>query len=573
MKNNILEKIFFLGLHISVPLGLLLAFLYAQLKKSIGGLFGTNMYFKLDGDDWKIMIVLFFVVVLLIFIANLKRKYIDREQDFSPFKLRTGMERSPDKNKAIYHGIPSKFCSPIPDGLTLGKQGKNFVRIPFEDSPEHQFILGPSGSNKSTSLLNAMIYNQNFRDNKQEGYLSALVVDCKPELSKKSVDESRSDIKIINPTTSDSVWGFDCWFGLDMNSTDDEIKKRAEIISRSLIPDLSSDNAHFSGNAQKLLSGFLMYGFRKGMSFAESITNVLHLNIQDYISQIITDLEMQNHPKIIGKVKSFEGNTSDEFASIVDTLEKDLNIFDTDSVQHCFDSNPKKATPYDLENGISLFLAIPDDEMTMYSKVFGLIIELCVKHLSSIKEETLTNRRPVWFLIDEGGTIFIPSIVDVLSRGRSKKIQISLICQSYSQLEDLYSPKAAESILDNCKTTIVFGTKNERTCRALSALTGYYRETKRSVHSTDSVLSLQDATNISQEYRPVMDVADISELEGKKEVLVFTKEGWFVTKKLPYYEIPEFKKTSDRLYRKNVGQIQGDYQSDYHSRNTFEDLL
>lgn len=571
--NKFINKIMFLGLELSLPLGILLCIMYDKFIKFVrmgngyitGGYHGST---ELQSIDYLVMAILIIGSFLLVFLINLKRKYIDKEQDFSPIKHKTGMERSLDKNKAIYHKIPSEFLSDVPNGLTLGKQGRKYIRIPFKNSPEHQLIYGAPGSNKSTSLLNSLIYSQNFADGKNDGFLSALVVDCKPELSKKSIDESRKDLKIINPTSFDS-YGFDAWYGLDESCSDDELMERSQTISRSLITSLSGDNAHFSGNAQKLLSGFLMYGFRKGMSFAESITNVLHLNIQDYISQIITDPGMKNHPKIIGKVKAFEGNTSDEFASIVDTLEMELNIFELDTVQNCFDSNPNKATPYDLTNGVSIYLAIPDDKMKMYSRLFGLIIELCMNYLSSIKEEELEDRLPVWMLIDEGGTIFIPSLIDVLSRGRSKKIQVSLVCQSYSQLETLYSPKDAETINECCKTTIVFSCKNDRTCKSLSALTGYYRETKYSVNTKGSFLSAQDSENMSYEYRPVMDVSDINELERNNEVLVFAKEGWFVTKKLPYYEIPKFRDISDYVYRKNIGA----FKTHQRSSHTFDEFL
>lgn len=536
----------FTGIWFSVPTGLLLAYCYAEVVKVVRGDI-LHPADHLESIDYQIMICMVVGMILFVFLINLKKKFVDGEDNFSPFK-RSNIENSADKRKAQKHPIPQEYLSTNPSGFTVGKKGSKYVRLPFFNSPFHQLILGSPGSNKSTSILNALLWNFNF-EKEDRRLRSVLAVDCKPELSKKSVYECRDDVKIINPTSKNS-WGFDVWYGLSQDSSDDDIKERAEVISRSLIKTLSGDNLHFSSNAQKILSGFLMYGFRKKMKFVDSILQVIHVPVEDLIAEIITDSEMKSHQKIIGKVKSFDGNTSDEFASIKSTLEQDLNIFDTDTVKYCFDDNPNKVTPADLDKGISVFLAIPDHLMTMYSTVFGLIIELSLKYLMSISEDDLQNKRPVWCLVDEGGTIYVPSLLDVASRGRSKKIQLSLVAQSYSQLQDLYGDRQARSILDCCKSTIVFSCNDVATARDLSARCGNYRETKVSIHE-QGLIDNYNSSNISEEYRPIMDVSDIAKLERDNLVLVFSHGEWFLAKKAPYYTIKLLNNKSNELVQMN----------------------
>lgn len=105
------------------------------------------------------------------------------------------------------------------------------------------------------------------------------------------------------------------------------------------------------------------------------------------------------------------------------TLQQDLSIFDVDSVQQCFSAdNPKMASPVDLANGVSLFIAIPDHLLKSYSPVFRLITQLCLNYMMSLPEWTRQNKKPVWFLIDEAGSIgAIPDMIEALARGRSKK--------------------------------------------------------------------------------------------------------------------------------------------------------
>ena len=537
-----------------------MAFCYANLICVFRGLADHSFskesldFSLLQKNDWYIMLAITLGLFSFMLIINLKKYWIDGEREFNPLTKKSVVELSGDKRKAQHQPIPSTYLSKKPHGFTIGKYHNRYVSIPFLDSPEHMLIIGSPGSGKSTTILNALIWNYNFEE--KENRLGAiLAIDVKPELQKKSCFNGTNNVKVINPTIfgDGNNYGFDLWYGISQNSDDDKIKERMEMISKSIIPNLSGDNAHFSGNAQKILSGFLMYGFRKGLSLSDTVIKIMHVSVEDLIAEIITDPDMKNHPKIVGKVKSFDGNTSDEFASIKDTLEKDLDIFDTESIKYCFSGNPNKVTPEDLLKGISIFLAIPDHLVTMYKTVFGLIMEICLKYLTSIPEERIIKKRPIWCLIDEGGTVYVPSLLEIASRGRSKKIQLSIVAQSYSQLEDLYGEKRARSIMDCCKSTIIFSCNDTRTAETISKWTGYYRETKLSFHSNGmSMLDPGSSTNQSEEYRPVMDVSDIKNLEKNNEVLAFIKGDRLLVQKAPYYTIPLLNNKSEEILKSNL---------------------
>ena len=555
MTNNI----FYYGIW-TLPFSALIAISYCyisiKLRSFIEFGISSNQLVELCGFDFiLIFIIVFFPIFFVYFKNREKRRYGINE--FSPYKKNTDA-LSIDKLKAMYHDIPSQYLYKYPNEFTVGMRGKRYVNIPFLNSPEHQLILGSPGSGKTTSILNALLYINNFQnDNKKIG--AVLAIDSKPELTLKSINESSDTVKIINPTSNnyDKYYGFDVFYGLNQLSSDDQLKERTDMIAISLIPSLSGDNEHFSGNAQKILSGFLMFGFRKGLSFTDTIVKIMHVSTEDLIAEVICDEDMKNHPKITGKVKSFDGNSSDEFASIKDTLHKNLDIFDTETVKKCFSSN-RKATPDDLLNGISIYLAIPDHLLTQYKTVFGLILELCLKHLMMQQESKIKEKTPVWCLIDEGGTIYVPSIEDVAARGRSKKIQLSIVVQSYSQLENLYGDRQASSILDCCKTTIVFSCNNTKTAEVLSKWCGSYQETKVSQNQNGFTGIKRKATqNVSSEFRNVMEISDIKNLESKNEVLIFVKGNWFICKKAPYYTIKKYNDLSKKLVEKNLKDNEG----------------
>lgn len=548
-----MKKLFF-GSLVGIPCGILLGWACARLIVLYRGLMNYGLFdFTSEtfiDSDWLAIILITIATVVLFVAINLWKYFVHGEREFNPFKKKSVTDLSRDKRLAQYHYVPDDYLSKEPDGFTVGKYKRRYVRLPFQNSPEHQLILGSPGSNKSTSILSALIYNFNFASDKEK-LGAVLALDVKPELQKKSSLYSDPKIRMVNPSSfGENNYGFDLWYGLSSRSSDDQIKERMEMIARSIIPNLSGDNVHFSANAQKLLSGFLMYGFIKGLSFSDSVIKIMHVSTEDLIAEIITDPIIKQHPKVLDKVKGFNGNDSDEFASIKDTMEKDLDIFNTETVKWCFSGNPRKATPEDLLNGISIFLAIPDHLIVSYKTVFGVIMEICLKYLTSIPEEELEDKKPVWCLIDEGGTIYVPSLLDVASRGRSKKIQLSIVAQSFSQLEDLYGDRNARAIMDCCKTTIVFSCNDTKTAENLSKRTGYYRETKTSYQSK-GLLTGDSSTTTSMEYRPVMDVSDINMLERNKEVLVFTIAGWFLVKKAPYFTIPMLLEKSDEIVAAN----------------------
>ena len=60
------------------------------------------------------------------------------------------------------------------------------------------------------------------------------------------------------------------------------------------------------------------------------------------------------------------------------------------------------------------------------------------------------------------------------------------------------------------------------------------------------------STNQSEEYRPVMDVSDIKNLEKNNEVLAFVKGDRFLVQKAPYYTIPQLRKKSEEILKSNL---------------------
>ncbi len=200
------------------------------------------------------------------------------------------LELSESKKKALSHAPSKENLSSIPNGLTFGRYGNKYVRTLFNDSPEHQLIYGAPGDGKSTTIQNAIIYDLNFAT-PSEKLCSMLVVDVKPELSRRGVFEGRDDIKIINPTKMGSC-GFDLFYGLSKDSSDDEVYDRCSMIANIVISDTGTNNVYFPESARNIFTAFLMYGFFKGKTFKECIEDILDSSVEDFVAQILEDDEI-----------------------------------------------------------------------------------------------------------------------------------------------------------------------------------------------------------------------------------------------------------------------------------------
>lgn len=461
---------------------------------------------------------------------------------------------SADKRKAMYPTIPSRYLSKKPNDFTLGKYHRKYFRLPIDlNDITHCLVIGSPGSFKSSTLLNALIWNFNFA--KEKDKFTVFAMDVKPELARKSVDIRSNQCHVFNPSIKDG-WGWDVWYGLDSNSTDDEIIERADMLARAIITNPSNgQNEFFYVSAQNLLTCFLGWGFSTGLGFTETIIQVISVPLKDLISTVCFDSNMDGHESIKDPLKGYDGKSSDGMQDIELTLRQELRIFQTRSVRYQLDENHRKASPADLVNGISVFLAIPDNLLKQYSAIFRLITQQVLNFLSSIPEEERADHDAplIWMLIDEFGSIGkIPDILDALARLRSRKVSIWLAVQGLSQLDMAYGHDGSRAIVDNTETTLVFSCKDKSTVDIISSWCGQYLETKISKNKKPGrILGGSQSLSESGEYRNVMDAVDIMGLRKNKELLVFDSGNRFLIQKCPYWAIPLLKKKSDDIKNKN----------------------
>jgi len=161
-------------------------------------------------------------------------------------------------------------------------------------------------------------------------------------------------------------------------------------------------------------------------------------------------------------------------ASVLSTVLSRLNAFLDSEMEQilCFDTTIDAET-FCYEKS-AIFLILPEEDNTKYFMV-SLFLQQFYREMLTVADENggkLPNR--VMIYADEIGTIpKIESFEMMLSAGRSRRISIVPIIQSFAQLDKNYGKEGSEIISDNCQLTIFGGfAPNSETAQVLSKALG-----------------------------------------------------------------------------------------------------
>lgn len=566
-KKELREFIFEKGLWF-FPFSFLLAFGMGWVKvtirsfgNSIGA--GTKPYLSLTEIYHGFLITV--IPILIVYAINLIRKKCFGATNFDPFyKDPSGLTK--DKRTAMEAPVARTYLSSKPDGFTIGQTHGHYVRIPTTpNNILHTLVIGSPGSWKSTTLLNPLIYN--FQYAKLAEKMTVFAIDVKPELQRKSVayDPTGKNVRVINPASNDSMYfGWDAYYGLKKDSTDDEVEERADLIARSLINCKDgSDNEIFYNTARNLMVAFLIYGFYSGKGFLDSMLQLMSMPMRDLIAEILTDKKMiQQHPKLRLILQSYDaaGDKNEMLKDAENTMHEKLRIFGIRSVQYMLRDNPKKASPKDLTDGISIFLSLPDHLLKQYAPLFNMMAQQVLNYLGSIPEWERADRDVpvIWILIDEFGSIGHMDIEGALARLRSRKVCIWLCCQGLSQLDDTYGQNGRRSIVTDCEATLIFSSKDDVANKFFSEISGQYQETKISKQRNGMSSFSSLAENISTEFRPVFDMSDFVKLRKDHKLIGFVDGTYFYIDKCPYFKIKPLLEASEAVKKQNDQLMGGD---------------
>ena len=449
---------------------------------------------------------------------------------------------------------------PTVQGTIIGCRGngKNTVAL-IDKGDVHTLMIGAAGVGKTAYFLYP---NLEFACASGMSFIST---DTKGDvfrnygtIAKKYYGYNVSVLDLRNPTRSDEnnilhlVNKYMDLYLYDKNNLSAKAKaeKYAKITAKTII-DIgggsteSGANAYFYDAAEGLLASVILLLAEFGDKNERHIVSVFKL-IQDLLAKVQPDSkakaktyfsELMEKLPPEHKAKWLAGaalNTSDQtMLSVMSTALSRLNSFLDSELEQmlCFD------TAIDAEKFCNeksaIFIVLPEEDMSKYFMV-SLLIQQLYREILVIADENggkLKNR--VMFFMDEMGTFpKIDGIEAMFSAGRSRKISIVAVIQSFAQLEQNYGKQGMEIITDNTQLTVFGGfAPNSKSAEVLSKSLG-----EQTVLSGSVSNGREKSQSLQMIGRPLMTVDELKSMPKGQFIVMKTGVHPMISKLKLYFK-------------------------------------
>ena len=449
---------------------------------------------------------------------------------------------------------------PTVQGTIIGCRGtgKNTVAL-IDEGDVHTLMIGAAGIGKTAYFLYP---NLEFACASGMSFIST---DTKGDvfrnygtIAKKYYGYNVSVLDLRNPTRSDEnnilhlVNKYMDLYLYDKNNLSAKAKaeKYAKITAKTII-DIgggsteSGANAYFYDAAEGLLASVIMLLAEFGDKNERHIVSVFKL-IQDLLAKVQLDSKAKSKTYFSElmeklppehKAKWLAGaalNTSDQtMLSVMSTALSRLNSFLDSELEQmlCF------GTAIDAEKFCNeksaIFIVLPEEDTSKYFMVSLLIQQLYREILVIADENGGKLKKRVMFYCDELGTFpKIDGIEAMFSAGRSRKISIVAVIQSFAQLEKNYGKQGMEIITDNTQLTVFGGfAPNSKSAEVLSKSLG-----EQTVLSGSVSNGREKSQSLQMIGRPLMTVDELKSMPKGQFIVMKTGVHPMISKLKLYFK-------------------------------------
>lgn len=467
-------------------------------------------------------------------------------------------------NTVRYDDLPNLDIEGIP---IIAEEGKKDYKITFT-KPAHTLIIGTTGSGKTTTFINPTV--QILANTK--GKPSMLISDPKGELyalHAKSLIKRGYDVKVLdlrNPYCSirwnpleksyemyqemlsledkvvvneeEGYYVFEDKIYYDVNEKNAAVQVRKQAIFDEVYEDLndicsvlcpvkSKNEPIWESGAKNFILAITLamledsekpelgmtkekFNFYNVMKIATNTQN----DCEDLIEYFAGRSPISKSVSLSKQVLDASDKTRGSYLS---TIFDKLSLFSDMSI-----CSLTSANEIDLgeiaTKPTALFLQIPDEKETRHT-LAGMVILQTYKALVA-KANTypdLSLPRSVYLLLDEFGNLpQIHKLEQMITVGRSRKIWLALVVQSYAQLAKVYDDKSADIIKSNCNIQIFIGTTDLKTIDEFSKKCGNYSIIQKNVSFSSSNSGV--GSSISVKERPLIYPTELQQLNSAKNM-------------------------------------------------------
>lgn len=477
--------------------------------------------------------------------------------------------RSKGKVDKGYIAQTKDFKYSQPQGTVLAKEKGKYICIP-NDKIYHSTICGGTGSGKTVELISTCL---SFNG-------SMLILDGKDggEIRRKTADYRQKyfnhNIKWFNPEKADT-YTFNPYSAFEyINEPEVDI---ADMISISIIEkSISEKNPMWVDNARILLSGAILWGRAKGMSFNKTIEEIQSHTARDLIANIKKDYDsnpeifkdawlkvsfMHSEIKEVAKDKfQVVGMAQETLSGIESNLRSKLSCFTSPNVQRALrEDYEKEIRPTDLEDGnctiyFNVALSKASDQWKAISKLFLGIFFNYFSRRGEIMAENEEKGNKIIFMLDEmvsyGKIDNLDTMVALL---RSAYVSIILCYQTFSKVDEIYGEKVRRTLFDNMSANVVLNCNDPDTSLYFAKQSGKYEKKKKSKSSNYHMNAVGldrgqgNGTSINYEEHYLFREDTFAHLVDEDKLILYLPSGCKKLDKVKYYK--------DKAFRDNLAEL------------------
>lgn len=225
-------------------------------------------------------------------------------------------------------------------------------------------------------------------------------------------------------------------------------------------------------------------------SFAHVVSQLKGLTVQYHASQITTNLDVNyrvlelEHPgnPATAHWESFCHLPGRTAACVISALLGAVSYLFNEQLLAAMSRRPVDFRDMTRQKMVLFLVTSPVNPAL--SQLVGQFYSTAMKTLFELAERRSSGQLPipVHMICDDFATgAPIPNFAQYISIIREKGLSVTLLCQSESQLESIYSPAEATTVINNCDTYVFTGGMDLKTARSIS---------QRLNRAVDEVLSM-----------------------------------------------------------------------------------
>lgn len=311
---------------------------------------------------------------------------------------------------------------------------------------------------------------------------------------------------------------------------------------------------HWDEKALSVLQGLIMFVLTHAPEELRNLGEVRRLlTASSETWEQVVEMMSQAEGVIASIANQIERMGEEERASVLSTAMRHTDFLNSPQVVRSLSESSFDLLALKERGDVSLFLILPADKLTTYSRLLRLWIATTLQVMVKVKTKP---KHRVLFLLDEMAQLGkMQLLVKAISLMRGYSMTLWMILQDLGQLKSLYPDNQWQTFLSNSRVQQYFGVTDWETAEYVSKLAG---ETTVSVTSTtegrnigntrkdfigiDSTNSrgTNKGTTVSEQIRPLLRPDEVRRFNSNEQLIFIQGIAPIWATKLKYYQDAEF---------------------------------